>query len=116
MEFGMKRIIASVRVVAVMKKLYIGAPVTVATISSELKLSQSYVEQIVSKLGKAKIVRGQKGPGGGYHLCKPESETSVAEVIRAVTIIPHSSIFDPVLVALDSVLVSQLSDAKISTP
>jgi predicted transcriptional regulator len=41
MEFGMKRIIASVRVVAVMKKLYTGAPVTVATISSELKLSPS---------------------------------------------------------------------------
>jgi Mn-dependent DtxR family transcriptional regulator len=54
MEFGMKRIIASVRVVAVMKKLYTGAPVTVATISSELKLSPSYVEQIVSKLGRPK--------------------------------------------------------------
>lgn len=116
MEFGMKRVMASVQVVATMKRLYTGTPITVATLSRETSLSASYLEQIFSKLRASKIVTGQRGPGGGYHLCEHEAEISVAKVIRSVTRIPAESGFEPVLVALDSVLVSQLSDAKISTP
>jgi Rrf2 family iron-sulfur cluster assembly transcriptional regulator len=116
MEFGMKRVMASVRVVAVMKKLYNGAPIPVAALCRETDLSPSYLEQIFAKLRAAKIVTGQRGPGGGYHLSAPDSEISVATVIRSVTHIPANSGFEPVLDALDSVLVSQLANGKISTP
>lgn len=116
MEFGMKRVMSSVRVVAAMKRLYTGTPITVAALSRETSLSPSYLEQIFSKLRTSKIVSGQKGPGGGYHLCKPDTEISVAAVIRAVTHIPADSGFEPVLAALDNVLVSQLANGKISTP
>lgn len=116
MEFGMKRVMASVRVVAAMKRLYTGSPITVATLSRETSLSPSYLEQIFAKLRKAKIVSGQKGPGGGYHLCKSDADITVAEIIRSVTSIPPDNGFEHVLAALDTVLVSQLANGKITTP
>ena len=116
MEFGMKRVMASVRVVAAMKQLYSGTPITLATLSRETKLSPSYLEQIFAKLRASKIVAGQRGPGGGYHLCTSDSDISVAAVIRSVTNIPADSGFQPVLDALDGVLVSQLANGKITTP
>lgn len=116
MEFGMKRVLASVRVVAAMKRLYTGAPITIATLSRETSFSASYLEQIFSKLRTSNIVFGQKGPGGGYHLSATDSEISVGTVIRSVTSIPADSGFEPALAALDTVLVSQLASGKNSTP
>lgn len=46
MEFGMKRVVASVQVVAILNRVYNGSPVSVASISKESKLSVSYLEQI----------------------------------------------------------------------
>lgn len=116
MEFGMKRVMASVQVVSTMKRLYTGTPITIATLSRETSLSASYLEQIFSKLRASNIVVGQRGPGGGYHLCENEAEISVAKVIRSVTSIPVKSGFEPVLIALDRVLVSDLHNEKISAP
>lgn len=46
MEFGMKRVVASVQVVAILNRIYNGSPVSIASISKESKLSVSYLEQI----------------------------------------------------------------------
>ncbi|WP_176492172.1 RrF2 family transcriptional regulator, partial [Citrobacter freundii] len=70
MEFGMKRVVASVQVVAILNRIYNGSPVSIALISKESKLSVSYLEQIFSKLRSSEIVTSQRGAGGGYHLSK----------------------------------------------
>ena len=56
MEFGMKRVVASVQVVAILNRIYNGSPVSIASISKESKLSVSYLEQIFSKLRSSEIV------------------------------------------------------------
>lgn len=112
MEFGMKRVVASVQAVAVLSRVYDGSPVALSVISTELKLSVSYLEQIFSKLRRNDIVSSQRGPRGGYHLNK--SNTSVADVIRAVTAIPDG--FKPVMDALEWVPVTQLNNGKLPTP
>ncbi|WBT56639.1 MULTISPECIES: Rrf2 family transcriptional regulator [Enterobacteriaceae] len=112
MEFGLKRVIAAVRVVAALKRLYRGEPITVQAMSTEVKLSQSYLEQIFAKLRTAGIVTSARGPGGGYSLPRSEEDISVASVIRAVTNIPVDCEFQSVLEALDSVSVTQLSGRK----
>lgn len=114
MEFGMKRVMASVLVVATLNRIYTGAPVPLTELSKKSKLSVSYLEQIFKKLRSGKIVVSQRGPGGGYSL--RDSEISVSEVIRAVSKIPVNSTFEPVLSALDDVLVSQLGNGQNPTP
>jgi Rrf2 family iron-sulfur cluster assembly transcriptional regulator len=59
-------------------------PVTLADISHCQKISLSYLEQLFAKLRKNGLVRGVRGPGGGYRLARPASEITVAEIISAV--------------------------------
>ncbi|UFM71246.1 Rrf2 family transcriptional regulator [Leclercia adecarboxylata] len=106
MEFGMKRVMASVQAVAVLDRIYCGTPVPLATLSKEMKLSVSYLEQIFKRLRSGNLVTSHRGPGGGYSL--REGDISVSAVIRAVSKIPSNTEFDPVLDALEKVLVSQL--------
>jgi Rrf2 family iron-sulfur cluster assembly transcriptional regulator len=59
-------------------------PVTLADISLCQDISLSYLEQLMSQLRRNDLVRGMRGPGGGYSLARPASEISVAEIISAV--------------------------------
>ena len=59
-------------------------PVTLADISHYQGISLSYLEQLFAKLRKQGLVRGVRGPGGGYRLARPANEISVAEVISAI--------------------------------
>ena len=59
-------------------------PVTLGDISQCQGISLSYLEQLFSNLRKAGLVKGVRGPGGGYRLAKPASEISIAQIVRAV--------------------------------
>lgn len=59
-------------------------PVTLAEISSSQGISNSYLEQLFSRLRKQGLVKGVRGPRGGYRLARPASEITVAEIISAV--------------------------------
>lgn len=59
-------------------------PVTLADISQCQGISLSYLEQLFAKLRKKGLVKGVRGPGGGYRLARPASEISIAEIIDSV--------------------------------
>jgi len=59
-------------------------PVTLADISHCQGISLSYLEQLFAKLRKEGLVKGVRGPGGGYRLARPASEISIAQIIRSV--------------------------------
>ncbi len=44
----------------------------------------SFLENILTQLRSAGVVRSQRGPEGGYWLAHPAAEVTLAEVIRAV--------------------------------
>jgi Rrf2 family protein len=44
----------------------------------------SFLENILTQLKSSGIVRSQRGPEGGYWLARPASETTLADIIRAV--------------------------------
>ena len=44
----------------------------------------SFLENILTQLRSAGIVRSQRGPEGGYWLARPATELNLAHVIRAV--------------------------------
>jgi Rrf2 family iron-sulfur cluster assembly transcriptional regulator len=60
------------------------SPVTLADISANQGISLSYLEQLFAALRGKQLVRGVRGPGGGYYLGKPSSDISIADIICAV--------------------------------
>lgn len=59
-------------------------PVTLADISETQGISLSYLEQLFAKLRKHNLVKGMRGPGGGYRLARLPADISVAQVIDAI--------------------------------
>ena len=59
-------------------------PVTLADISASQGISLSYLEQLFAALRSKQLVRGVRGPGGGYYLGKGAGEISIADIICAV--------------------------------
>ena len=58
--------------------------VTLRNIAENQKISLSYLEQLFAKLRKQDLVKGMRGPGGGYRLARDADDISVADIIRAV--------------------------------
>jgi Rrf2 family cysteine metabolism transcriptional repressor len=56
----------------------------VRDISSAQDIPERFLEQILLLLKRAGYLRSRKGPKGGYHLAKPPSQITVAEVIRVM--------------------------------
>ncbi len=59
-------------------------PVKGDRIATTQSIPVKYLENILSELRQAGIVRSQRGAEGGYWLARPAAEISVADVIRAV--------------------------------
>ena len=61
-----------------------GRPVRLSDISQREGISHAYLEQLFNRLKKVEVVRGRKGPGGGYILAKKPERVLMGEVINAV--------------------------------
>ena len=61
-----------------------GRPVSLSDISERQEISLSYLEQLFGKLRRGGLVKSVRGPGGGYLLNRPASETRISDVILAV--------------------------------
>jgi len=61
-----------------------GRPVRLSDISRREGISHAYLEQLFNRLKKVEVVRGRKGPGGGYILAKEPSQILMGEVIKSV--------------------------------
>lgn len=59
-------------------------PITLADISNNQGISLSYLEQLFAALRSKGLVKGVRGPGGGYYLGRQAAEISVANIICAV--------------------------------
>ncbi len=59
-------------------------PVSITSISARQNLSERYLEQLMSMLKKAGLVRSVRGAGGGYVLAQPADRISVGDVLRAL--------------------------------
>ena len=58
--------------------------VTLQDIAMNQEISLSYLEQLFARLRYGGLVRGTRGPGGGYRLAQDASEISIAGIIFAV--------------------------------
>lgn len=59
-------------------------PVTLTDIATRQTISLSYLEQLFARLRKAGMVKGVRGPGGGYTLSRSAWHINIADIIEAV--------------------------------
>jgi len=59
-------------------------PVPLRDVAQRQGISDKYLEQIVTQLGRAGLVRSVRGAGGGYLLTRPAEGYSVGEILRAL--------------------------------
>ena len=58
-------------------------PVSVREIASRQDISEKYMEQIISVLSRAGLLKSVRGAQGGYHLARPCEEITVGMILRA---------------------------------
>jgi len=59
-------------------------PVPLGDVSRRQNISLKYLEQLISKLKKAGLVKSQRGPFGGHMLDKSPNEISVGDIVRTL--------------------------------
>ena len=59
-------------------------PVSISSIATRQGISERYLEQLMTLLKKAELIKSIRGAAGGYVLAKPVEEISVGDVLRAL--------------------------------
>jgi len=61
-----------------------GSSVSAPDIAERQEISQKYLEQILTHLKQAGLIRAQKGLRGGYALTRPASKIRLSEILNAL--------------------------------
>ena len=61
-----------------------GGSMTTQQIASQTQVPAGYLSKVLQALGRAGLVEGQRGSGGGFVLARPVHQITVLEVINAV--------------------------------
>lgn len=61
-------------------------PVSLTALAKTLDISLSYLEQIFALLRRHHLVKGVRGPGGGYILGKPTELITIADIVTAIDV------------------------------
>jgi len=59
-------------------------PLSIKEIAGRQKISLSYLEQILHRLGKAGIIESVRGPHGGYVLGRKPADVTIGDVVRSL--------------------------------
>ena len=59
-------------------------PVSIVSISERQEISERYLEQLMSLMKKAGLVKSIRGAGGGYVLARDPGDISVGDILRAL--------------------------------
>ncbi len=72
-------------------------PVPLRDVARRQGVSDKYLEQIVTQLGRGGLVRSVRGAGGGYLLTRPPEEYTVGDILRCVegSLSPVGCVDDP---------------------
>lgn len=72
------------RALSVLAQNYGKGPVSAREISERENLSPSFLEQLLAQLRRSGIVRGIRGPGGGFQLTRHPSKIKINEILEAL--------------------------------
>ncbi len=73
-----------VRAMFEIAKNYKKGPITIREIADRQNVSVAYLEQLLNRLRKEKLIKSRKGPGGGYILGRHPGEISVRTILTTL--------------------------------
>lgn len=73
-----------VRAMFELAKHYEHGPLTIKEIAKRQDVSVAYLEQLLNKLRRSKLITSRKGPGGGYAINKKPEEISVGMILNSL--------------------------------
>ncbi|MBV8977492.1 MAG: Rrf2 family transcriptional regulator [Alphaproteobacteria bacterium] len=100
-------------------------PVQAKEITARQGVPQRYLEQVMQQLVRAGVLRGVRGPRGGYRLAKERRRITVGEVVRVAESldedgenpVPHSAlgtqIVTPLIASLQEEVMAKLDAISI---
>ncbi|PTN37205.1 Rrf2 family transcriptional regulator [Desulfonatronum sp. SC1] len=59
-------------------------PLRAAHLSNNIGISIKYLEKIIKPLRQAGLIKGLRGPGGGYFLCRAPEDITLGEIVLAL--------------------------------
>jgi Rrf2 family protein len=65
-------------------------PVQAKEITRRQGIPQRYLEQVMQELVRAGVLKGVRGPRGGYHLARERRKVSVGDIVRVVAAIENT--------------------------
>ena len=72
------------RALSILAKNYGKGPISARELSEREELSPSFLEQLLAQLRRNGIVKGIRGPGGGFMLTKHPSKIKINDVMEAL--------------------------------
>lgn len=82
-----------------------GSPISLHDVAQRQHISEKYLEQIVTPLSRAGLVRSVRGAGGGYLLTREAADYTVGDILR-----PLEGDLAPVECATDEDFCSRCSE------
>jgi len=73
-----------VRAMFELAKHYNKGPLTIKEIARRQDVSIAYLEQLLNKLRKSKLIKSRKGPGGGYVINREPNEITVGMILNSL--------------------------------
>ncbi len=66
-----------------------GGVLTAIGVARETRVPADYAVKVLQSLGRAKLVRGQRGRGGGFSLLCDPKRTSLLKIVNAIDPLPR---------------------------
>ena len=102
-----------------------GRPVAAKALAARLRLAPRHLEPILQDLVRAMILKGTRGPHGGYELARERRRISAGDVVRAVEPADVASdprpgrrledVIEPVLAAAHRAFLTELDEITIES-
>jgi Rrf2 family protein len=73
-----------VRAMFELAKHYEKGPLTIKEIAERQDVSVAYLEQLLNKLRRSRLIKSRKGPGGGYVINRRPEQISIGMILNAL--------------------------------
>jgi Rrf2 family iron-sulfur cluster assembly transcriptional regulator len=74
----------ALRALVELAKLPNGDAISLSEIARRQRVKPAYLEQILFRLRRAKLIKGKKGPGGGFFLARDPKKIRLKDILNAV--------------------------------
>jgi Rrf2 family protein len=73
-----------IRAMYALARAYGKGPISMRAIAADQQIPENFLEQMLSQLRKAGLIKATRGPSGGYDLAKNPADVSFGDIVGAL--------------------------------